>query len=394
MDTNEVLLKEWSEFKKSNDERLSQIEKKGHADVLLEEKVDKMSAGIGAIEKQIRDLETKSNRIGASSVQAEDVKELQRKAFVEFIRNGTVGEHLVKASGSVGSDAQGGYAVPQSFDTVLGQILRNATPMRQACNVVATPNENYVKLYSLGGAATGWVGETDSRGETAAPTLGKLTPYYGDLYANAYATQKLVQDSAFNVEMWFADEIAKSIAAAENNKFTATDASGTNSPKGLLAYTMAATADSSRAFGTLEKVVTDTSASFKANELIDLVHKLKPGYRPNASWMMPTATVAWIRKFTDTNSGQYLWLPGLGSQPATLLGFPIVENEDIPAVAANKPVIAFGDFRAGYTIADVGTVVNLRDPYTVTPYVRFYVSKRVGGFVSDSNAIKILVTKA
>lgn len=385
--------KAWSEFKKANDARLSAIEAKGYAPADLEGKVEKLNAALTASEKRVNDLETKNARPNMPAVdEVAGRKAAEKKAFEAFIRTGTKSEAL--ASGSVGTAAQGGVAVPEDFDRQLGEILRNATPMRSVCNVIRTATEDYVKVYSLGGAGSGWVGETDARGETNAPQLAKLTPVYGEVYANAYATQKLLDDSAFNVDNWFLGEISKAFAAAENNKFTATDATGTNSPKGLLAYTMAATADSSRTFGQLEKLVTAANNAFTADELIDLVHKLKAAYRSNAIWMMPTATVAICRKFKDATSGQYLWQPGLGGDvPAKLLGYPVVENEDFPAFAATKPIIAFGDFKAGYTIADVGTNVQIRDIYTVTPYIRFYVSKRVGGFVSDSNAIKILYTK-
>ena len=389
----EQLQKLFEEFKKANDARLAAIEAKGFAPGDLVEKVEKLNVALTASEKKVNDLETKSARPNMPGTdEAAAKKDAEKKAFQHFLRTGQRLEAL--ASGSVGTAAQGGVAVPEDFDRQLGEILRFGTPMRSVCNVIRTATEDYVKIYSLGGAGTGWVGETDARPETNAPTLAKLTPIYGDVYANAYATQKLLDDSAFNVDQWFLSEIAKSIAAAENTKFTALASDGTNAPKGLLAYTMAATADSGRTFGQLEKLVTASNSAIADTELIDLVHKLKPAYRANAVWMTTTAMVATLRKFKDVTSGQYLWQPGLGGDvPAKLLGFPIIENEDFPAFAATKPMIAFGDFKAGYTIADVGTNVQIRDIYTVTPYIRFYVSKRVGGFVSDSNAIKILYTK-
>ncbi len=389
----EQLNKLFEEFKKANDARLAAIESKGAAPADLVEKVEKLNAALTSSEKKIHELETKAARPNMpASDEVAEKKAAEKKAFIHYLVTGQRTEGL--ASGSVGSAAQGGVSVPEDFDRQLGEIMRVSTPMRQVCNVIRTATEDYVKVFNLGGAGSGWVGETDARGETNAPQLAKLTPVFGDVYSNAYATQKLLDDSAFNVEQWFLSEVAKAIAAAENNKFTATDATGTNSPKGLLAYTMAATADASRTFGQIEKLVTASNSAFTADELIDLLHKLKPAYRPTSTWMMPTATLAKVRQLKDATSGQYLWQPGLGGgQPASLLGHPVVENEDFPAFAATKPIIAFGDFKAAYTIADVGTNVQIRDPYTVTPYVRFYVSKRVGGFLADSNAVKILFTK-
>ena len=80
--------------------------------------------------------------------------------------------------------------------------------------------------------------------------------------------------------------------------------------------------------------------------LIDLVYALKAGYRQNASWVMNRKTQAAIRKLKDAD-GNYLWQPAAtaGSR-ATLMGFPMVEAEDMPDIGANATPIAFGDFRA------------------------------------------------
>lgn len=105
---------------------------------------------------------------------------------------------------------------------------------------------------------------------------------------------------------------------------------------------------------------------------------------------MNAATVARLRKF-KTSDGQFLWQPSLtGGQPATLLGYPVIEAEDMPDIAANSLSIAFGNFRAGYLIAERSDTGILRDPYTNKPFVTFYATKRVGGCVVNSEAIKLL----
>lgn len=385
--------KAFEDFKAANDERLKMLEK-GKTDPALEAKVEKANAAVTDLTKQVTELAAKANRPGATTGTTEEQERAAyRGEFETFIRNGVRGERLRNATaGTAATGATAGDAIPQDFDKVIGQIVRNANPMRGVCNVVRSANENYVKLYNQGGADAGWVGETDPRAQTNIPNLAKLVPVYGEVYANIFATQKLLDDASFDIGAWIGSEVGLTFAKEENQKFT--DGDGTKAPKGLLAYAMAATADSARAFGTIEKLVSAASGDFSDTELIDLLHKLKAGYRSNAQWMMPTATVAKVRKFKDAASGQYLWQPGLAQgQPAQLLGFPIVENEAMPAIAANKPVIMFADFRAAYTIADVGTYVTLRDPYTQTPYVRFYFARRVGGFLADSNAVKVLVTK-
>jgi len=111
--------------------------------------------------------------------------------------------------------------------------------------------------------------------------------------------------------------------------------------------------------------------------------------------LMNSATLGTVRKFKDAINGIYIYQPGMtAGVPATILGKPVEIDEDMPAIAANALPIAYGDFKRGYTICDrIGTRV-LRDPFTNKPYVMFYTTKRVGGFLTDSNAVKILKVEA
>lgn len=105
---------------------------------------------------------------------------------------------------------------------------------------------------------------------------------------------------------------------------------------------------------------------------------------------MNSATAARIRKF-KTSDGAFLWQPGLtAGQPNTLLGYPVVEAEDMPDIAADSLSIAFGHFKAGYLIAERTETQILRDPYSHKPFVHFYATKRVGGQVANSEAIKLM----
>lgn len=162
-----------------------------------------------------------------------------------------------------------------------------------------------------------------------------------------------------------------------------------------MAYTTAATADSSRAFGTLEHVATGVSGDFAASNKADIffsvVGALKKGYRMGAVWMMNKSLLFEAMRFKDT-TGNYLWQPsiqdsGLGIR---LLGFNVEEAEDMPVKAANSLSIAFGNFKRGYTIVDRVGMRMLRDPYSNKPYVGFYTTKRVGGAVVNSEAIKLI----
>jgi HK97 family phage major capsid protein len=59
-------------------------------------------------------------------------------------------------------------------------------------------------------------------------------------------------------------------------------------------------------------------------------------------------------------------------------------------IGAGSLSIAFGNFKAGYVIAERNATTILRDPYTHKPYVHFYATKRIGGQVVNSEAIKLL----
>jgi len=196
----------------------------------------------------------------------------------------------------------------------------------------------------------------------------------------------------FDAEGWLQAEVARDFAEREGNAFLL--GNGTNKPKGLLAYTLSTDPDGTRDFGKLQKVHSGEAGKFDGDDLISLVYALKRGYRSNASWMMSGLTVAACRLLKD-DQNNYLWQPGLqAGQPSTLLGYGIVENEDMPDVAVDANAVLFGDFRRAYTIVDrIGTRV-LRDPYTNKPNVGFYTTKRVGGMLTDSQAVKVLTLSA
>ena len=283
------------------------------------------------------------------------------RAFAGYVRSGATLE--MKAFSGVSGDS-GGYAVPKEIDAVID---------------------------ATGGTPSGWAAENGARSETATPAFVEIAPPMGELYANPSATQAMLDDALFDVEEWLAGEIAAEFAKAEGAAFV--NGNGTNRPKGFLQSPTAATADAARPFGTLQYVPAGAAGDFSANpqeRLIDLVQSLRAPYRQGASFVMNAATLARIRKF-KTSDGAFIWQPGLAEgQPATLLGYPVIEAEDMPDIAANSLSIAFGNFRAGYVIAERSETAILRDPYSNKPFVSFYATKRVGGCVSNSEAIKLM----
>ena len=127
-----------------------------------------------------------------------------------------------------------------------------------------------------------------------------------------------------------------------------------------------------------------------SDAIVDLVYSLGARYRVNGAFVMNSKTAGSVRKMKDAD-GRFLWSDGLAAgEPARLMGYPVLIAEDMPDIASDAYAIAFGDFGAGYTIADRPDLRILRDPYSAKPNVLFYATKRVGGDVSDFAAIKLL----
>ena len=309
-------------------------------------------------------------------------------AFGSFVRSGLALE--TKAFTGVTGDA-GGYAVPREIDAVIDAALKAASPIRSVANVVKVGSAGYRKLVTTGGTPSGWASETGARNETATPTFNEIAPPTGELYANPSASQAMLDDATFDVEDWLAGEIAAEFAKAEGTAFV--NGNGTNRPKGFLQQPTATTGDASRAFGTLQYLASGAAGDFGSapqERLIDLVQALRAPYRQGAVWVMNAATLARIRKF-KTSDGAFVWQASLSAgQPATLLGYPVIEAEDMPDIAANSLSVAFGNFRLGYVIAERSETAILRDPYSNKPFVNFYATKRVGGCVTNSEAIKVM----
>jgi HK97 family phage major capsid protein len=367
---------------------------------MYEVKADPLEASFAGAEEiaELRagmaDLKAKLDgaAIGAARPMLSGGRAPEAKQFVErYLRHGNAAGIEVKAvDGSTG--ASGGYAVPRDIDGVIDGVLASISPIRAIANVVRVGSSGYRKLVTTGGVASGWAAENAARAETATPSFAEIAPPMGDLFANPAATQAMLDDAAFDVEGWLAIEIAQEFARAEGAAFVNGD--GVNKPKGFLTAPKSAQEDGVRPFGTLQYLVTGVDGDFPKVEpedrLIDLVQSLRAPYRQGAVFVMNSFTLAFIRKM-KTADGAFVWSPGLvQGQPDTLLGYPVVEAEDMPDIGAGSTPIAFGNFRAGYLIAEREETAILRDPFTHKPFVHFYATRRVGGIVANSEAIKLL----
>ncbi len=344
------------------------------------------TAGFGAL-----GLQAASPRDAMGGAAVSDTAEV--KGFVDgYLRRGR--ETELKSISGV-SPADGGYAVPRQIDAVIAAELAEISPIRAIAQVVQTGTSGYRKLVATGGIASGWVSEVAPRPDTGTPQFAEIAPPSGDLYANPAASQGMLDDAAFDIEAWLASEIALEFARAEGTAFVR--GTGVGQPEGFLTAATSTAEDGVRAFGTVQYIGSGNAAGFDAApdaKLIDLIHSLKSGQRQGAVFVMNSSTLASVRKL-KTADGAFLWQPGMvEGQPDRLLGYPVIEAEDMPDVAGGAFPIAFGNFRNGYLIAEHSATRVLRDPFTNKPFVHFYATKRVGGKVLDSNAIKLLKIEA
>ena len=399
-ETIQALGKAFDAFKAENDARLKEIEKKGAADPLLTEKVDKINADIAqisALKKQLETLETavaQGQFPGGGKNELDRVKAQHKDAFAKFFRKGAEGglrDLEVQAGLSTLSDPDGGFLVPEDYEQAIDRVALSVSAMRRLATVRTIGTDTYKKLVNQGGASAGWVGEKGARAETNTPTLTEIAINTKEIYAMPAATQTLLDDSRVDIAGWLADEVSIEFSEQESEAFI--HGNGVEQPKGIAAYAMAA--NSSYVWGKVGYITSGNA--FLVNDLdklIDLQHALKPVYRNGAAWLMNDATLATIRKMKD-GDGNYIWVPGLkDGAPDTLLGKPVEIDDNVDDIGANKYPIFFANFKRAYLIIDRQGVRVLRDPYTTKPYVLFYTTKRVGGGIVMYEAIKALKVSA
>ncbi|WP_321335833.1 phage major capsid protein [Breoghania sp.] len=400
--TMEEFLHAFEEFKDANDSRLKALETRG--DVLADEKLERINAALDELMLKSRRPSLGGGASAWEAAQAArpgsrfrigDALE-HRSAFDAYMRKGREeGLRQLEAKAlSIASDPDGGYLVPDETETQVLSRLANISPIRAIAGNRQVSASVFKKPFATTGAATGWVGETDTRAQTATPKLAELSFPTMELYAMPAATASLLDDAAVNVDEWIAGEVETAFAEQEGAAFINGD--GNNKPRGFLDYPTVD--ETSWSWGKLGTVATGVSGGLPATHasdvLIDLVYALKSGHRQNANWVMNRSTQAEIRKLKDAD-GNYLWQPPAGvSAAASLMNFPITEAEDMPDIATDATPIAFGDFARGYLVVDRMGIRVLRDPYSAKPYVLFYTTKRVGGGVQDFDAIKLLAFSA
>lgn len=379
----------WEQFKQVNDQRLSEIERKGFADPLHGEHLKKISDALDQHKRRMDQIETVHGRPGLdmSGVPFTGANVSEYKAaFRNYLRKGSEGglDALQLKALSVGTDANGGYLVPNQLSELIVKIVNESSPMRSLATVETISSDSLDLIEDNDEMAAAWADETTARSsDTNTAAIGRNTIDTFEMYAQPKATQKLIDDGAIDIEQWIAEKVAEKFARLEATAFIS--GNGTSAPKGILTYT------AGTSFGQVQQVPSGTSATVTADSLIQLFYALKDEYAKNATFLMHRSTLQAVRLLKEATTNQYLWQPGLSAgAPDTLLGAPVKLAADMPTPAASSLSVAVGDFKRAYMIVDRVGIRTLRDPFTAKPFVQFYTTKRVGGKVVNSEAVKLL----
>ncbi|WP_103333634.1 phage major capsid protein [Pseudotabrizicola formosa] len=346
-------------------------------------------------EERLTMLNQKTMSYGRPALSAAaDLDAPHHKAFDAYLRSGDDdglrGLVLEGKAMTTAVAAEGGYLVdPQTADTIRS-LLVSTSSLRSVANVVQVDAVSFDVLIDRTEVGSGWATETAAQAETATPAIERISVKLHELSAMPKASQRLLDDSAFDVEGWLAGKIATRFIRAEAAAFINGD--GVDKPRGILLP--AKVANAAWTWGSLGYVPTGAEADFASSNaadcIVNLVYALGADYRANGAFVMNSKTAGAVRKMKDAD-GRFMWSDGLqAGEPPRLMGYPVLICEDMPDVAANAYPIAFGDFASGYTVAERPDLRILRDPFSAKPHVLFYANKRVGGDITDYAAIKLL----
>lgn len=415
--TIEAIATAFEDFKKVNNERIKEIEDNGTAHAATLETLERVNADITAMQEQAVEMQAKIQRPYAgpeadsktvegrlatahwfSLVSGQPFNELEpsdvpfdavadySKAFRNWFRTGQQAP-LTEAMNalSVGTDQDGGYWVSPDLDGRLVQLLYETSPMRQLADFQRIDVDSLEGDFDNDEVGVGWTDERVTPTETTTPTIGTWRiPVHG-MYAEPRATQRLLNMASINVEEWLAGKVRGRLSRLENTAYVL--GSGSGQPRGFLTYPDGV--PTAATFDVIEQVITVDAALLLPDGLVDLVYALKPGYRAGSNFVMNRSTESAVRKLQD-GQDNYLWQPDFTKLGASLLlGFPLVNFEDMADVGAGSLPVAFGNFRTAYQGVDGQPLRVLRDPYTAKPFVKFYSTKETGGGVVNFEAIKI-----
>lgn len=371
------------------------------------DRMKKLEGENDELKNEVKTIQLKANRpnLGGDPGQVKQFTPAEMKSLDDgmrmLLKGNTEGAHRLFIEGKAMNAAtgpDGGYLLTPQFSTDMTRIMAEVSPMyRLARKIPIDPgHDSFEEPADVESAEAVWTGEQSSRGETGTPGLKLFYLSLDEIYAMPKVTQKLIDVSSINIMDWLSGKVGDAFATKEGAAMHTGD--GVAKPRGILTYDIATTVDASRPWGTVQYIPSGASGAFKtpttsvspADALIDMVTSLKPQFRAGASWLMNRNTAGVVRKFKDAD-GRFIWVDSIvAGQPSTLLGYPVLEDEDMPDIAADSLSIAFGNVQRAYTIIEKPGIKFLPDPYTAKPHVLLYSYRRMSGGMNNSQALKLM----
>jgi len=383
----------FEDFKSENSKRLDEIEKKGSADPLLEEKVDKMADDLSEMADTKQKIELQEKNLAEAQAKLESLEtviarpetgenkdvDIQMKAFGSWLRKGEIDEMEKKALYE-SDDTLGGFYAPAEYVADLIKGVTEISPIRSIARVRSTTNRGIEIPKRTGQFSASFVAETGTRTETTGYATGLMQIDAHELYALVDISQAMLEDSAFDLEAEMSEEFGTQFAKAEGTAFVS--GNGVGRPQG---FTDSGAGVSSTNSG--------SGTALTANGLLDLMYDIKSDYMTNATFVMNRGTFGAVLKLEDTE-GQKIFVNSMsfvGSAPSTILGKPYILAEDMADVAGSAKPIAYGDFSRAYTIVDRVNLSVMRDPFSqaTSGNIRYVARRRVGGAVVLAEAIRL-----
>ena len=371
----------WEEFKSSNDEKLNELKRRNTFDPLYTEKLEKINKELDSCKQHITNLEIAARRPVFSEEQLENKnKKIQSKRLNNYLRTGNM--QIEGKSLNTGSNIAGAILLEEEATNTIISKIQNISPIRQLASV-KTISKDSIRVFRAdilnptSNFESHWLDKNTAAVETNTPTIDSvLIPTFLH-YAQPKAEQRLLEDSEVDLEKWIIEEVVKTMA--HNTMYAFYQGDGITSPNGML--------------DPAPFITSGIDSDFTAENLINLPYLLKNIFIKNATFLMHRITAFRIRELKN-NMGQYLWQPSLQlGQPDTLIGIPVMLDDFMPPLSLDKCIL-LGDFKSVYQIVDRTGITIIRDDLTEKPFVKFFVTARVGGNVINEPAYIALELRA
>ena len=345
-------------------------------DAMTNGKRELINSNLDKLEEKLR------KRPVLSSINIEDEKNQKfqnqyKEAFLKYVRKGIDTDLITLLNNNDGVFDSTGFALTPNMNAIISSTMNANSPIRQLSRIVNVSRDSLDVAAYVQDIAAEWGDERSVAPETDA--FIRKTIKVNELTAQPKITQKMIDDDAVDHESWIAELLSDILLAKEDNAFIYGD--GNNKPVGILSYPDGNSANS------IERVDGGQDVNFE--NLLQLQAALDGKYERagETAFITSKKTLAKIRSIKD-ESGHYIWTPGamLGKYDC-IFGTPILSTSEM---SSTGDVVIYGNLKKGYQIVDRSDIKIQRDPYSSKPFVVFFATKRVGGDVIDTRAIKIL----